>query len=225
MKVLAIDDDVDFLDLTAYALRRDGHVVTAAVNGRQALERYEAEYPDIVLMDVNLPDVNGFDLCRRLREIGSTPIIMLTARGEEPDIVRGLHLGADDYVVKPFSAKQLLARMHAVARRSRSDSEPVVESRVTVGDITLDLESHEVTRDGRRVQLTVLEFRLLYILALNVGRVVSYARMVEYAWGYDGGDVVLLKTHICHIRKKLNLSADESGLRAVPGVGYRLARL
>jgi DNA-binding response OmpR family regulator len=224
MRVLAVDDDVDLLDLTGYALRRDGHVVAAAASGCQALERYQAEQPDLVLLDVNLPDVSGFEVCRQIRELGPTPIIMLTARDDEEDILRGLHLGADDYVVKPFSAKELLARMQAVTRRSNAGREPEVRSRVDVGDITLDLESYEVTRGDQRIHLTVLEFRLLYILAINAGRVVSYSRLVEYAWGYDGGDALLLKTHICHIRKKLSLSSDERGLRAIPSIGYCLAR-
>lgn len=225
MKVLLVEDDLDLLDLTTYALRREGYSVLAAVDGQQALQRWEEETPDIILLDVHLPKLNGFEVCRRIRSESETPIIMLTARSEEEDIVRGLQVGADDYVTKPFSAKQLSARMKAVLRRCRTDPyrEPVSELRV--GDLQLDLQSHEAVKGGRSIQLTPLEFRILYMLAMNAGRVIPYSRLVEYAWGYDGGRSNLLKTHICHIRKKLGLSASQKdGIRAVPDVGYSLAR-
>jgi DNA-binding response OmpR family regulator len=225
MKVLIADDDVDLLDLMTYALRREGYTVLAAIDGKQALHRFETENPDIVLMDVNLPKVNGFEVTRRIRHEGETPLIMLTARDEEEDIVRGLQLGADDYVTKPFSVKQLVSRMKAVLRRCATDRyrEPVSELRVD--DLVLDLQSYEATKGGKRVQLTPLEFRILYMLAMNHGRVIPYSRLVEYAWGYDSGDANLLKTHICHIRKKLGMTTDQSGgIKAVAGVGYSLAR-
>jgi DNA-binding response OmpR family regulator len=148
---------------------------------------------------------------------------MLTAGDEEADVVRGLQLGADDYVVKPFSPKQLVARMKAVLRRYRTDGyrEPV--SQLRVGDLDLDLQSYQVTKAGQLVQLTPLEFRILYMLAMNEGRVIPYSRLVEYAWGYESGDANLLKTHICHIRQKLGLTINQpGGVRAVAGVGYQL---
>ena len=225
MKVLFVEDDVDLLDLTTYALRREGYEVVAAVDGLQGLARWEAERPDLVLLDGNLPGLNGFEVCRRIRQAGDTPIVMLTARDQEEDIVRGLQLGADDYVTKPFSAKQLVARMQAVLRRSQADPYRQAASVVRAGDLVLDLQSHEATKAGRAVQLTVLEFKLLYMLALNEGRVIPYSRLVEYAWGYDGGDASLLKTHISHIRDKLGLDAGQPGaIRAVAGVGYSMAR-
>ena len=224
MKVLLVDDDADLLDLTAYALRREGYSVLSAIDGQQALRRWEAESPDIVVLDANMPKLDGFEVCRRIRQESETPIIMLTARDEEEDIVRGLKLGADDYVTKPFSAKQLAARMTAVLRRCRTNRYRQMVSELSVGDITLNLESHEVTKNGVVVQLTPLEFRTLYLLALNAGRVIPHSRLVEYAWGYDGGDSNLLKTHICHIRKKLDLPPGKvGGIRAVPGVGYSMA--
>ncbi len=225
MKVLIVEDNVDLLDLTTYALRREGYDVVAAVDGLQGLARWEAERPDLVLLDGNLPGLNGFEVCRRIRQAGATPIIMLTARDQEEDIVRGLQLGADDYVTKPFSAKQLVARMKAVLRRSQADPYRQAASVVRAGDLVLDLQSHEATKGGRAVQLTPLEFKILYMLALNEGRVIPYSRLVEYAWGYDGGDANLLKTHISHIRDKLGLDAGQSGaIRAVAGVGYSMAR-
>jgi DNA-binding response OmpR family regulator len=224
MKVLLVDDDADLLDLTIYALRREGYQVVSASDGPQALSRFESEPSDIVLLDVNLPKLSGFEVCRRIRQQAEVPIIMLTARDEEEDVLRGLRLGADDYVVKPFSPKQLMARMAALLRRARTDRYRQPASELLVGDIAIDLHSHEVKKDGRVVQLTPLEFRILYLLALNEGRVIPHVRLVEYAWGYDGGDSNLLKTHICHIRKKLGLPAGEpGGIRAIPSVGYSLA--
>ena len=223
MKVLVVDDDVDLLDLITYALRREGYTVLAAVDGAQALHRWESENPDIILLDVSLPKVNGFEVCRRIREDSETPIILLTARDEEEDIVRGLQLGADDYITKPFSAKQLSARMKAVLRRCRSDSYHQVASELRVGDMVLDLQSHETIKAGQPIQLTPLEFRLTFMLAMNPNRVIPYSRLVEYAWGYESGDANLLKTHICHIREKLDMPLEsKTGIKAVPGVGYRL---
>jgi len=222
LKVLVVDDDVDLLDLTTYALRREGFNVLAAVDGTQALQRWEAEKPDIILLDANLPKLNGFEICRRIRHECDIPIIMLTARDDEEDIVRGFQLGADDYVTKPFSAKQLTARMKAVLRRSQNDPYQQAVSELRVGNLVLDLQSHETVKDGKAVQLTPLEFRTLFMLAMNANRVIPYSRLVEYAWGYEKGDANLLKTHICHIREKLELPLGKmEGICAVPGVGYR----
>src|SRR5215207_740758 len=180
MKVLVVEDDTDLLDLTTYALRREGYTVVAAIDGQQALERWEADSPDIVLLDGNLPKLNGFEVCRRIRQEDQTPIIMLTARGAEEDVVKGLQLGADDYVTKPFSANQLTARMKAVLRRCQPDPLKQTASEVRVGDLMLDLQSHEATKAGQLVQLTRLEFRILYLLAMNEGRVIPYSRLIEY---------------------------------------------
>jgi len=225
LKVLIVEDDADLLDVTTYGLRREGYNVISAADGQRAIERWEAENPDIILLDGTLPKLDGFEVCRRIRREAQTPIIMLTARNQEEDVVRGFNLGADDYVTKPFSVKQLGVRMKAVLRRSQADPYRQAVSEVRAGDLVLDLQSHEVTKAGRPVQLTVLEFRILFILAMNEGRVIPYDRLVEYAWGYDGGDSSLLKTHICHIRSKLGLEVGKPGaIRAVSGVGYSLTR-
>jgi len=223
MKVLVAEDDLDLLDLMSYSLRKDGYTVLAATDGKQALERWESERPDIVLLDAVLPKLNGFEVCRRIRHehSGETPIIMVTACHDEERVLQGYSLGADDYVTKPFSAKQLKARMKAVLRRSQSDPALQPATELTLGDLTLDPQSYEVRKAGQPIRLTPLEFRLLYILAINAGRVIPYSRLVEYAWGYDGGDSSLIKTHICHIREKLGLpSTRNGGIRAIPGVGY-----
>lgn len=224
MKVLLAEDDPDTLDIVSYALRREGHVVVPAVDGRQAVQRWESEKPDLVILDVMLPKVNGFEICRRIRTQSNVPVIMLTARDQEQDVVRGLDLGADDYIVKPFSHKQLTARIRSIVRRAGTP-QPVAETdRITVGDMVIDTETHEVVRGGNSVRLTPLEFRLLYCLAANAGRLVSTAKLIEYVWGFkDAGDANLLKTHICHIRRKLSLQPGKPGyIKNVPGTGYAI---
>jgi len=225
VKVLVVDDDADLLDLTAYALRREGFTVIQALDGEQALQKWERDEPDLVLLDANMPKLNGFEVCQKIRQASTTLVIMLTARDDEEDILQGLELGADDYVTKPFSAKQLIARIKAVIRRCQGDPYRQPVSELTAGDLVLDLQSHEARKGGAVVQLTPLEFRLLYMLAMNEGRVIPYDRLVEYAWGYDGGDSSLLKTHMSHIRSKLGLTGSGPGsIRAIPGVGYSLSR-
>jgi DNA-binding response OmpR family regulator len=225
MKALIVDDDVDLLDLMTYALRREGYTVLAATDGQQALHRWTTEKPDIVLLDGGLPKLSGFEVCRQIRNESDTPVIMLTARDEEEDVLQGYRVGADDYVTKPFSPKQLSARMKAVLRRCEPDPYQQVVSEVREGDLVLDLQSHEATKGATRMQLTPLEFRIAYMLAMNAGRVVPYSRLIEYAWGYDGGDSGLLKTHVCHVRQKLDLPSQGAGcIKAIPGVGYRLER-
>ena len=225
MKVLVVDDDADLLDLMTYALRREGYNVLTAIDGQQALQRWEAERPDIILLDGNLPKLDGFEVCRRIRHGAKTPIIMLTARDEEADVLRGLQVGADDYVTKPFSAKLLTARMKTVLRRCQADPFRQAVSEVKVGDLVLDLQSHEVTKSGSPVQLTPLEFRILYLLAMNEGQIIPYTRLVDSAWGFEGGDASLLKTHICHIRQKLGLPTEGPGaIRSLATVGYSLVK-
>jgi DNA-binding response OmpR family regulator len=226
MKVLLVDDDSDLLDVTAYALRREGFNVIVATDGMHALQRWENDHPDIIITDVTMPRMSGLELCRRVRQESTTPVILLTGLNKEEQIIQGFELGADDYVTKPFSPRQLAMRALAVWRRGSTTSEPEPARQLRVGGMLLDVESHEVTYDNMTVALTPIEFKLLYILCANVGRVVSLNRLVDYAWGYDGGDVSLLKTHVSHIRKKLGLPRPDLGdIRAVPRVGYRLMQV
>ena len=223
MKVLVVDDDVDLLDLVTYALRREGFTVIPAIDGIQALHYWENEQPDIVLLDGNLPKLNGFEVCRRIRQESEIPIIMLSARDDEEDVIRGLHLGADDYVTKPFSAKQLVARMKAVLRRAQIDRNQQPVNELQIGDLLLDFHAHETVKAGVRMHLTPIEFKILFMLAMNENRLIPSSRIVEYAWGYDRGDANLLKTHVCHLREKLDWPiAGEHGIKAVPGLGYKL---
>jgi two-component system response regulator MtrA len=223
MKVLLVDDDVDLLDVTSYALRREGFNLIMATNGAQALRRWETDEPDVVVLDVNLPKLSGFEVLRKIAQAETSPVIMLTALGDDENVVKGFRLGADDYVTKPFSPRQLAMRIRAVARRGARSDSTVASPELRVGDMVLDIEAHEVRVGTRLVRLTPLEFRILHLLANNLGRVVGSARLVEYAWGYDGADIGLLKTHVCHIRQKLSLPKGQLGdILAVPGVGYRL---
>jgi DNA-binding response OmpR family regulator len=224
--VLLVDDDVDLLDLMTQALARVGCRVTTATDGEQALVEWQTEPPDLVLLDVNLPKLDGFAVCGRIKAESRTPVILLTARHEEADVLRGLTLGADDYVVKPFSHRQLLARMEAVLRRYRGRARESTH-KLRVGDLVLDGETHIATKAGRPVPLTRLELRLLELLMANAGQVVAHARLVEYRSGpgRDTSGSARLRTHISHLRTKLELPASGPGsIEAVPGVGYTLTR-
>ena len=222
--ILLVDDDPDLLNLMAHALGRASYRITTATDGAQALTCWEARQPDLVLLDGTLPKVDGFDVCHRIKEQAGTPVILLTARGEEADVVQGLHLGADDYVTKPFSPRQLLARIEAVLRRYRHHR---VGHVLRVGDLVLNRETHTVSRAGREVPLTPLEFRLLDPLMTNAGQVVPNARLLEYSasLGRGAAGPATLRTHISHLRSKLGLPASGPGsIQVVPGVGYLVVR-
>ncbi len=229
MKVLVAEDDRDLLDLLSYWFGRGGYTLVPATDGEQAVQRWRTHEPDLLLLDINLPKLNGFEVCRRVREDSATPVIMLSARTDEADILRAFQLGADDYVTKPFSPKQLQARMQAVLRRTQSDKYTQVVSTLRVGDLELDVQTYAVTMAGESTQLTPLEFRILFMLAMNAGRLVPYARLVEYAWRFDpeldGQDANLLKSHVSHIRRKLGLpNQQQLDIQAVSRVGYRLTK-
>ena len=226
MKLLVVDDDPDLVDIIAYALRKDSHQVSVATSGEDALAIANQDPPDLVILDVMLPDLDGFEVCRRLRQRSPVPVILLTARGEEADRVWGLDLGADDYVTKPFSHKELLARVRAVARRAALARTPD-QGTVRVGELTIDFGLHEVRVSGRSVELTPKEYGILHCLLLNAGRVVPHDTLLNFAWGSNhiGGDVEMLKVHVRHLREKIerNPSAPEYIL-TVRGVGYRVRR-
>lgn len=225
VKVLLVDDDTDLLDVTAYAMRREGFNVIVATDGEQAVRRFQQDHPDVVVLDVNMPWLSGLEVCQKIRQSRSTPVILLTAVNQEEQILQGFQAGADDYVTKPFSPRQLAMRIRAVWRRNAARDEPEPVRELRLGELILDAESHDVRFQNRPIQLTPIEFRLLYILAANDGRVVSNNRLVDYVWGYDGGDTALLKTHVSHIRRKLDLPNEHLGeIRAIPRVGYRLTR-
>jgi DNA-binding response OmpR family regulator len=225
MKILLADDDTEMLDVTCYFLRKHGYEVAAATDGAQAVQRWRDEQPDLVLLDIGLPRLSGYEVCRKIRATSKTPIIMVTGKDEDDQVVEGFSAGADDYVTKPFSHRQLVMRIRAVLGRAsgRLAEEPPTE--LQVGEFRLDLQSHQVTRGDVCVQLTPSEFRVFYMLAITEGRVVLSRRLVEYGWGYLAGEPALLKTHICHLRRKLAMTPGAPGyIRTIRWVGYLLTR-
>ncbi len=221
MKLLVVDDDPDLLALVAFALTNAGYVVVKAADTHDAIRVFDAELPNLVILDINLPSGSGFDVCRNIRGRSEVPIMMLTARGEEEDLVRALELGADDYLTKPFSPRTLLARVKALLRRAGIEAGDTVEA----GRVSLDLESHAISiGGGQPLRLTRLETRLLQILVAQAGHVVSAERLLAHVWGHRGsGDRQLLKQLVHRLRQKLE--RDPGGadlLHTESGVGYRL---
>jgi DNA-binding response OmpR family regulator len=222
VKALIVDDDLALADVLSFTLRRAGYQVLTAHDGLTALDRWRAETPDLILLDLNLPRMDGLSVCRQIRSQAQTPIIILSVRGEEDDVVRGLGMGADDYVVKPFSPRQLLARAEAVLRRARAA--PVTPSAISVGDLTLDPPRGLVQRKGQSVPaLTRLETRLLEVLMLNHGQVLTAEALIDTIWGPMGGDRAMLKQLVYRLRRKLETDPSQPEyLKRADGVGYIL---
>jgi DNA-binding response OmpR family regulator len=222
VKILVVDDDADLLALVAFALTQAGYVVVKAPDARSAVKLFAEESPDLAILDINLPDGTGFDVCESIRADSSIPIMMLTARGEEEDLVRALELGADDYLTKPFSPRTLLARVKALLRRAGVETGSALEA----GPFGLDMESHQLrVRGGTPVKLTRLETRLMQILIANAGHVVSTERLLSHVWGHRGsGDRQLLKQLVHRLRHKIEADpAAPRHLQTEPGAGYLLA--
>jgi DNA-binding response OmpR family regulator len=220
MKILVVDDDPELLPLVAFALRQAGFLAIEAATGERGLALLTDEAPDLVILDANLPGIDGFEVCRRLRASGdSTPVLMLTVRGDEEDVVRGLELGADDYLTKPFSPRTLLARVRALLRRAGKDSPRPIHS----GDLALDEDLQAVRLAGQPpLRLTRLEFRLLQLLVAYAGRPVPTERILRHVWGSRaGGDRQLLKQLVHRLRQKIEPDPTRpKRLRTEPGVGY-----
>ena len=221
MKILIVDDDQDLLALVGFALRQAGFVVVEAGDFATAMRVFLAESPDLAVLDINLPGGSGFAICEAIRKRSRIPVMMLTVRGEEEDIVRALELGADDYLTKPFSPRTLLARVKALLRRA--GIEPAARWRP--GELALDLEAHSLRIGGAEpVRLTKLELRLLQILIANAGHVVGTERLLTHVWGHRGsGDRQLLKQLVYRLRQKIEPDPSEPRfLQTDPGAGYRL---
>ncbi|HJR70775.1 MAG TPA: response regulator transcription factor [Gammaproteobacteria bacterium] len=222
MKVLLVDDDPDLLAVTGFALQQAGFLVVTAADGPAALEVFRREQPDLAVLDINMPRMSGFELAEKLRERSRIPLVMLTARGEEADVVRALGLGADDYLTKPFSPKILLARLKALLRRAGNETaEPVV-----VGTLSLDV--NELALHGLPsgpVRLTPLESRFLQLLFAHAGRTVNAERLLVHVWGSRaGGNRQLLKQLVHRLRQKVERDpADPKLIRTMPNAGYLLA--
>jgi DNA-binding response OmpR family regulator len=222
IKILLVEDEPDILDLTAYVLRRERFVVIEASDGEQALRRWKTDRPDLVVLDLGLPRLDGFEVLRRIRDDGETPVLVLTARRENPTILRTFNLGSDDFMPKPFEYRELTARIRAILRRSKTAvGRDGAEPRVEVDGLTLDPEAYEVGWRDSYVRLTPTEFRILYLLVTNAGHVVSANRLYTYVWGSDGGDANALRSHMSHLRGKLTVNGEAPGtIASVPGVGY-----
>ena len=220
-RVLVVDDEDSITDLVATALRSVGFEVATAANGRQALERASNFRPELVVLDVMLPDLDGFEVVRRLRSDGvRVPVVFLTARDATEDKVAGLTIGGDDYVTKPFSLEELVARVRAVLRRTSGGAEQT--GRMQIADLELDEDSHQVWRAGQPVELTATEFKLLRYLMMNARRVLSKAQILDHVWNYDfGGDGSIVETYISYLRKKVDASGPRL-IHTVRGVGYTL---
>jgi two-component system alkaline phosphatase synthesis response regulator PhoP len=224
-RILVVDDEPAVTDLLAYNLRKAHYEVMVANDGLEALRLANEASPDLILLDLMIPKVDGLDVCRELRKTSDVSIIMITARGEEIDRVVGLELGADDYVTKPFSVRELMARIKAVLRRAQSDDKERAPSTLLhgPGGLQLDVDAHIVVVEDITLNLTRLEFDLLYHLLSNAGRVMTRERLLEQAWGYDfAGDTRAVDSAVKRLRAKLRTdSANADVIEAVRGVGYR----
>jgi two-component system, OmpR family, phosphate regulon response regulator PhoB len=220
-RILIVEDEEPLTLLLRYNLEAEGYVVECVARGDEAELKLREHSPDLVLLDWMLPGLSGIELCRRLRQKPETqrlPVIMLTARGEESERVRGLATGADDYVVKPFSVPELVARVRALLRRSSPER---VASMLESGDITLDREAHRVRRAGRELHLGPTEFRMLEFLMEKPGRVFSRAQLLDGVWGFDADiDERTVDVHVGRLRKALNRPRDKDPIRTVRGSGY-----
>jgi len=222
-RLLVVEDDPNILELLSASLRFAGFDVSTAMTGSDAVTAARAGRPDLVVLDVMLPDLDGFEVIRRLRDGGvRTPVVFLTARDGTDDKIRGLTLGGDDYVTKPFSLEELTARIRAVLRRTNDPTE--APPRLTFADLELDEETHEVWRGGTRVSLSPTEFKLLRYLMLNAGRVLSKSQILDHVWNYDfRGDDNIVESYISYLRRKVDRTEPRL-IHTLRGVGYVLRK-
>jgi two-component system OmpR family response regulator len=219
-RVLVVDDEAYITDLVGMALRYEGFDVAVAASGREALTRAGAFRPDLLVLDVMLPDVDGIEVCARLRRDGmEAPVVFLTARDAAEDKIAGLTVGGDDYVTKPFSLEELIARVRAVLRRTRPDDRP---ARLAFADLEIDEDAHQASRGGEPLDLRPTEYKLLRYLVLNAGRVVSKAQILDHVWNYDfGGSDNVVETYVSYLRRKVGRHGPPL-IQTVRGVGYVL---
>jgi len=224
MKVLVVDDELPIVEAVAYNLRKEGYQALMASDADQCMEIARAKRPDLIILDVMLPSASGFDVCRLLRKQSAVPIIMLTARAEETDRVVGLELGADDYITKPFSMRELMARVKTVLRRSANGETPPAEV-VEAGDLVIDPDRHEVRVDSRRVELSPKEFDLLRFLAAHPGQVFSRQALLDRVWGADAYvEDRTVDVHVRWLREKIEANPSQPRrLLTVRGVGYKFS--
>ena len=218
-RILVVDDDVALAEMISIVLRGEGYTPQQAFDGQEALTQIPDVKPDLILLDVMLPGLDGIEVCTRIREFSGVPIIMLTAKGDTTDVVKGLESGADDYVVKPFNPKELVARIRTRLRPSSEGANSVI----SVGDVTIDVPAHEVRRGDSRINLTPLEFDLLLALALKPQQVFTREMLLEQVWGYHyKADTRLVNVHVQRLRAKVEIDPDSPLIvQTVRGVGYR----
>ena len=222
-KILIVDDEEHIVELIKFNLDANGYRTITASNGLEALELAKNEKPDLILLDIMLPGLNGNDVCKEIRkdiEIATIPIIMITAKGEELDRILGLELGADDYVTKPFSVRELMARVKAVLRRTKVES---VSDTYIFGNVSIDFNKHEVIKNGEKVDLTLKEFELLEILIRNKGKILTRDTLLDKIWGYEYiGETRTVDVHIRYLRKKVeDDDKHPKFIETIRGVGYR----
>ena len=223
MKMLVIDDEEKIVEVIKSYLEKEDFIVATAFNGEEALRQYNSFKPDLVILDLMLPDISGEDLCRQIKTIGDTPIIMLTAKVEEEYILNGLNIGADDYITKPFSPKQLVARVKAVLRRTQSAVAEETTLIYNQGDLAINVESHSVKKDGLAVSLTPVEFEILLKLAKHPKKVFTREELITFVLGedYEGYDRTI-DTHVKNLRQKIETNTkDPQYVVTIYGVGYK----
>ena len=228
MKVLVIEDDPGIIEVVSlcFQLRWSGTTVVSAPNGRKGIELVESESPEVVILDIGLPDIDGYQVLKEIRRFSDVPVLMLTVRGEDTDVARGLELGADDYITKPFSHIELIARVQAVLRRAQGIAVTDDERPFSAGKMSVDFARNEVLINGESVKLTSTERKLLYYLIRNEGRILSHESLLTKVWGdtyVDARD--LLRVHIQHLRQKLEDSAESPSIIVTEhGIGYKFIR-
>lgn len=226
-KILIVDDEENIIELLRFNMELKGYEVEYAYDGKEALKKAEEIKPSIILLDLMLPVMNGIEVCKKIREdekLRDIPIIMLTAKNMEKDKIYGLEIGADDYITKPFSIKELMARIKAVTRRYNTASKPTMDKRVEIGELYIDMERYEVFKNNEKVELTLKEFELLKILAVNRGKVLNRNYLLDKIWGYEYfGETRTVDVHIRHLRKKIEDDDKKSQyIETVRGVGYMI---
>ncbi len=216
--LLLVDDEKNIIELERLYLEKEGYKIQVAYDGKTALEQFRARKPNAIILDLMLPEMDGWEVCRRIRQESDVPIIMLTARDQDVDKIVGLELGADDYLTKPFNPRELVARVKAIFRRVNPSPKT---HRLTVGDVVVDMDRREVTAAGKPVVLRAKEFDLLAVLTQNPGIVLTRERLLEIAWGFDfPGETRTVDVHVAHLRKKL--VGAKTQIETVSGVGYKL---
>ena len=222
VRVLVVDDELSIIKFLRANLEAKGYEVLAAMDGTEALQTFEMELPDLVILDIMMPKMDGFEVCRRLREWSQVPIIMLSARGDEEDKVKCLDLGADDYITKPFGASELIARVRAVVRRTETAATIPTQSSFASGDLEVSFAQRRVTVAGKEVKLTPTEYALLQELVLNAGKVLTHTHLLNKVWGPEyREDTQYLHVFVRRLRAKLEPDPANPGIMTVPGVGYQ----